>query len=300
MTTCKKHDWKPHPDNPKKVICGACGFEQYKSKLSDKQLQELAKLERPTLTVEPTDLLMFVGKSYYSPASFIAEARQMGACKRVPMLPRGVVKGVSKVFLAHEYDIGETGDDGKTVYQSKVFAWYTVRGIIYVVSASVNIPEALKERGVTEWKYVEGGFSFSNERGCGSLATGGTYLLSEEDMDKVKDLAESTTMQGQIELIEPPIPIDLKRFRGYKAVVGDNILNRLSEETWYEDAWEANQRNKKAVAKFTRKLKNWKKERADAEEAKAEQAQLEAEGIEADRAEYEAREEELAEQGEEQ
>jgi len=178
------------------------------------------------------------------------------------MLPRGVVKDVTKVFLAAEYVTADEDEEGNITarLESRIFAWFTVRGVVYVVSASVNIPEALKERGVTEWQYAEGGFGFDDERGCGSLGVGGTYLLSEEDMEKVKDLGESTTMQGQIELIEPPIPTDLKRFRGYKAVVGDNILKRLPEETWYEEAWEANQRNKKAVARFTRRLEKWKKE----------------------------------------
>ena len=264
MTEQHKHQWRPSPDNPNKVAC-ECGAEQYRSKLSDTQIAELTKYERPALMVKAVDILMFAGRGFYTPESFIDEARRMGACKRVPMLPRGVIKGVTRVFLAHEYDTGETDDDDKAIRQSKIFAWFTVRGISRVVGPEVNVEEALKERGVEEYQYVAGSFGTADERGCGNLAIGGTYLLSEEDMAKCWDLAKSSKLEGRIEVIEPPIPTGLKRFRGYKAVDGDLILNGDPEHTWYEAAYEANQLNKTAIAKYKRMLAKWEKVVEEAE-----------------------------------
>jgi len=249
MERCRKHDWKQHPTNPKKVVCGACGAEQYKSKLTPKQLEALRASERPELKVKPVDLLMFVGRSFYSPESFIDEARRLGVCKRVPTLPRGVVKGVTRVFLAHEDALPD---------KSGVFAYFVVRGMSFIVPPGLNIPEALRERGVTEYEYVGGGFGFSDERGCGSLAIGGTYLLSEEGMEKCRDLAKSATLEGRIEVIDPPVPTGLRRFRGYKHVIGDYILERRPEAEWYGEAHQIYLENKRAMRKYKRELRKWK------------------------------------------
>ena len=259
-----KHQWRPHPDNPAKVAC-ACGTEQYRSKLSEAQLRELMKLERPVLATHPVDLIMHVGRGFYTPEGFIDEARRMGACKRVPMVPRGVIKGVTRVFLTHEYGTGEATEGGDPILQSMIFAWFTVRGISYVVDAGVDVEESLKERGVTEWQLYEDDFGSADERGCGSLTIGGTYLLSEEDMEKCRDLAHSGTLEGRIEVIEPPIPTGLKRFRGFKAVSGDAILAGEPESAWYAAAYEANQLNKVAIAKYKRKLAKWEKDLKEAE-----------------------------------
>lgn len=240
----KKHIWKKISE--KKVKCSKCGKEQWISKLTLKQRKTLEA--PPELEVEAVDLLMWVGRSYYSVDSFINESRRMGVCKRVPMLPRGTVKGKSRVFLAHPDAIKRIG--GKTF--PGVFAYFTVQGISYVVKPGVDIPEALKERGVEKWEYVEGGFGFSDERGCGSLAIGGTYLLSEEDMEKCRDLANSTTLSGRFNIIDPAVYLSIGRFRGYKHVIGDNILARKPEGTWYEEAHEAYLRNKRAMSRWKR------------------------------------------------
>lgn len=260
MNETHKHQWRPHPDNPKKVAC-ECGAEQYRSKLSEGQLKELMRYERPVLVVRAVDLLMFVGKSFYTPESFIAEARRMGVCKRVPMMPRGVIKGVTRVFLAAEYVTSDEDEEGDITarLESRAFAWFTVRGVSHIVGPEVDVEEALKERGIEEYQYVAGGFGSAEERGCGNLEVGGTYLLSEEDMAKCRDLAKSTKLEGRIEVIEPPIPTGLKRFRGYKAVSGNNILNGLPEDAWYGAAYEANQLNKTAIAKYKRMLAKWEK-----------------------------------------
>jgi hypothetical protein len=109
-----------------------------------------------------------------------------------------------------------------------VFAFFIVRGISYIVGPGVDLDEELKKRGVTEYEYHEGEFGFNDERGCGSLKIGGTYLLSEEDMEKVKDLAESGKTEGSIVILDKEIPYKGKRSRAMKAIpqaMGNRLIS---------------------------------------------------------------------------
>ena len=45
--------------------------------------------------------LMFVGKKFYTPRSFIQEAEQLGVCKRIPDIPKWLRLGETWVLLAH-------------------------------------------------------------------------------------------------------------------------------------------------------------------------------------------------------
>jgi len=231
--TCSKHIWTPLSKT--KAICSICKKEQYLSKLTPKQREKL----KPKYQPEPQDYLMFVGVNFYTPNSFIKEARRMGVCKRIPMLPRGVVKGKSRVFL---------------VSGNKIFAYFVVRGISYIVGSGVDLPKALKERGVTAYTYVEGGFGGMDERGCGSLAVEAMYLLSEEDMEKSQDLAKRGTLEGNIVVLDEPIPTSLRRFRGYRCIDGDILLAGKPEEAWLYFGRERYKRNKRAI-------RHWKAEK---------------------------------------
>lgn len=45
--------------------------------------------------------LMFVGSRFYTPESFVKEAAEMGVCKRIISVPKGLVLGETWVLLAH-------------------------------------------------------------------------------------------------------------------------------------------------------------------------------------------------------
>ena len=45
--------------------------------------------------------LMFVGKRFYTPRSFIKEAETLGVCKRIPDVPKWLILGETWVLLAH-------------------------------------------------------------------------------------------------------------------------------------------------------------------------------------------------------
>lgn len=213
------------------------------------------------MTEEISDIVVWVGGAYYSRESFLKEARKMGACRRVARVPKGLKKGVSRIILisdmsvkdrekyaeerkrrdakryrlwkdaggarpASQYGISVVGEMPRG--KPQVFAWYIVRGITYVVSMpDEQIRKELEERGIDAYEYVGGKFGFNDERGCGSLDIGGTYLLSEEDLEKCKDLAESGLLSGRINLITPPVIYEGARFRGTKTISrteGDKLV----------------------------------------------------------------------------
>lgn len=193
------------------------------------------------------DFLVWVGGASYSRESLISEARRMGVCRRIPFVPEGLVRGVSRIFLISDMsdedrkrykeeikrrdavrykqwkESGYTNDPTHVTGQMPrgtptIFAYFVVRNVTYVVAPGVNITKRLKELGITEYEYAEGGFGFNDERECGSLVIGGVYLLSEEDMERVKHLTESGTLEGRIETLTAPYPYGDKRFRGIKAI----------------------------------------------------------------------------------
>lgn len=212
------------------------------------------------------DFLVWVGGGSYSRESMIKEAKKMGVCRRVPFVPEGIVKGITRVFLVSDMSDEDRKryaeemkrrdaeryqqwkkqladevprEEMKTTINRKmprgtpfIFGYFIVRGISYVVSPNVDIPKRLKELGVTEYQYIEGAFGFNDERECGSLEIGGTYLLSENDMEKVKDLAESSTMEGRIVELKPMFAYSSGRFRGIKEFsrkLGDKIIEQQEE-----------------------------------------------------------------------
>jgi len=257
--TCTKHTWTPL--NKTKVICSECKKEQYISKLTLKQREKL----KPKYQPEPQDYLMFVGESFYTKEKFIDEARRMGVCKRIPMLPRGIVKGKSRVFLASKQHLSvsseiEENSSELSVSIMEIFAYFVVRGISYVVAPNVNLPKALEERGVTAYTYVEGGFGGLGERGCGSLAVEAMYLLSEEDMEKCRDLAQRGTLEGNIVVLDEPIQTSLRRFRGYRCIDGDMLLGGKHEVEWLLSGYGRYKRNKKAIRHWKAEKKRIKRE----------------------------------------
>ena len=145
----------------------------------------------------------------------------MGCCRRVPGVPEDLVVGKSRVFLCN---------------REGVFAYYVVRGLAYVTRPDVDLDEELARRGVKPVRVEQA--RLIPRRGCGYLQVGGFYLLSEEDMERVADLAASSMLEGRITLIRPPVPYHGGAFRGIRYVHGNRILARRPEHTWFvSEAW---------------------------------------------------------------
>lgn len=59
---------------------------------------------RPCHVCDPKDepaFIMMVGSKYYTPESFIREAREMGVSKKIPFIPKNLELGRTVVYLAH-------------------------------------------------------------------------------------------------------------------------------------------------------------------------------------------------------
>lgn len=260
---CNDHNWIDHPDNGKKYLCSICGKDEYINKIT-RSAKGRKTLAGNPMMAKPLDLLMWVGSSFYpTPQSFVDEAKKMGVSKRVPGFPIGIVKGKTRIFLVHNKAIEVTTAEG-IKFIPGVFAHFTVRGIAHVVAPGTDITEELAKRGVEQYEYTEGSFGTNDERGCGSLDVAGTYLLSEEDMAKVIDLAQSSSMQGQIAVLDEPLPYTGKKFRGVNYVNGDNILDEQAEDNWQDDIKEDYRYNYNAYYRFKSRVKKEIEERAGA------------------------------------
>lgn len=115
-----------------------------------------------------------------------------------------------------------------------IFGYFTVRGIVHIVThlSDSELRAELASRGITEYEYIVGAFGFNDERICGSLRVGATYILSEESMEKIAGLAKSQTVEGQLVLFRGPIPYEGDRFRGVKKVLrsqGDRLIEMMGE-----------------------------------------------------------------------
>lgn len=203
---------------------------------------------------EPTNFIQWVGGAYYSIESYIKEAKKIGASRRVNRLPNNVVKGKSRIFLISDMQTEELRNKYREEYNRRlreayvpkskagdkrynsikkpesmprgepmIFGYFTINSIVYITPPGTNVPEELKKRGVEAYDFQEGAFGYNDERGCGSLKVGGVYFISEDSMDKIKELAQSTVLESNnIHILTTPIPVrGMVRFRGIKEASED-------------------------------------------------------------------------------
>jgi len=205
---------------------------------------------------EKWDYLMWVGGKFYTVQSFIEEARRMGVCKRVPFFPK-IKVGETRIFLIH--DIDENDQNVQVVqvkhkkpekelkrYRSfrvikrgevipKVFGYFIPSGIMVVGEDFKKIIDKLPDKTVI----ISASLAAKVEkRGCGFLTQGGIYLVDNKTMQEIFNIAQKECKEGflrghELELIEPPIPARIPRFRGLRRVNGDAILERKPIEEWW-------------------------------------------------------------------
>jgi len=171
----------------------------------------------------PLDLVMWVGGSYYTIESYIKEANRFGCCKRIAGLPQDIVVGKSRVFLVH--DVSDWDRRQKKKGLPRLFGYFTINGILVV-----GAEELMKKEGVQVIS-ASAAASFE-ERGCGMLVVGGTYLVSDEDIAKLQKHADMA--KGQLKFIDPRKPVNLPRFRGYRYIRGDKVLAGANQDEWFQ------------------------------------------------------------------
>lgn len=122
------------------------------------------------IVCQPPDdvaFIMMVGEKYYSPHSFMSEARELGVSKRIPSFPRNLKVGKSVVYLGHKKAIQVYKEDGKQVslldqnivdkesiieYRMGIFGAFIpqrVEKLIWESEATPEVLENLMNRGIT-------------------------------------------------------------------------------------------------------------------------------------------------------
>jgi hypothetical protein len=90
--------------------------------------------------------LIWIGEGFYpTPQHFLLEAQEQGVSRRLATVPRGLVMGETRIYLAHR-----KVNVGKGEPKPAVFAWFVPTGLQYIVRPTDGAEkiEALAKRGI--------------------------------------------------------------------------------------------------------------------------------------------------------
>jgi hypothetical protein len=98
--------------------------------------------------------IMWVGTKFYTPETFISESIKMGLSKRLPTIPRELLKGMGQVRLYLAHPKACVGEDGKPA--PGIFSSFVPTRVEYVVKGSESELELgrIESRGVDLVKVV--------------------------------------------------------------------------------------------------------------------------------------------------
>lgn len=97
-------------------------------------------------------LLMWVGSRFYSPESFIAEAKERNVCKRIPFILSNLEIGKTWIYLAHKEAYKKVINQYRTDLKPGVFYAFKptrIEKLIWKSEADEKTLEKLKKRGIT-------------------------------------------------------------------------------------------------------------------------------------------------------
>ncbi len=159
------------------------------------------------------DVVMFVGSKFYPTIdSYITEGMNQGCAKRIANLPNDIVPGQSRCFLAHDEGIKGHG---------VIFGFFVVSGIEVILDDEEKIAKYQKESSNLNIQAVSSEeVRVEPPRRCGHRVYGGLYLVSENNMDKVWEIAEPLSdkcdIQGSLVILLHRIKYPRLRFRGWR------------------------------------------------------------------------------------
>lgn len=159
------------------------------------------------------DIIMYVGTGFYpTKDDYIKESLTQGCAKRVPQLPESVVPGRSRCFLAH--------DEGKKGH-GEIFGFFVISGVEIILDDEEKIKKYQEDYENLNVRPVSSAQAAAEPRRlCGQRSYGAKYLVSENDMDKVweiaKPLGKKCDIQGGLVVLLNPIPYPRMRFRGWR------------------------------------------------------------------------------------
>jgi len=129
--------------------------------------------------------LLWVGEVYYSPHSFLAEARAMGVSKRIPYIPKELTLGKTVVVLAHKKAITRVVIEGEPPEGlPAIFCAFIPRAVEMPVWESDYRDEKkmkeLAKRGITVVPIPDGDLDHHPQARHGLSLDPETGVLSEE------------------------------------------------------------------------------------------------------------------------
>lgn len=137
-------------------ICEDCHAEyQYTPCLCKLKEDEHGKC--PVCEPPEHGYILWVGGKYYTPSSFIMEARKMGVSKAVPYVPKNLEVGKTIVYLAHKQAVKKIVEDKESVtgykeeYAPGIFFAFVPIRLEVLVKKSEATPELIEnyeKRGI--------------------------------------------------------------------------------------------------------------------------------------------------------
>lgn len=123
------------------------------TKLLAPELPPVATCQPPCIVCNPNLAgeragLMWVGAKFYSPRSFILEAKEVGISKKINAIPNGFEIGRTFIYLAHlqaAYD----WNDPKSPARPGIFTAFKPKRVDVVIDNDVKVPDralAIKEK----------------------------------------------------------------------------------------------------------------------------------------------------------
>lgn len=219
-------------------ICGVCSFatEYYKIKaMSPKEREEKG------LVLPEKFYLMFVSKEFYTPESFVAEARKQGISKRIAAnsLPKGFRVGKDFVFLAHsEVKYAVFGNEPSVVVAPDGELCDGPRPVEFLYKTAIFYAFMPQRLELVLWKGTDPQMIADYEE------AGYHVVLIERTEENIKRHGDG---------VPPPLPYGFKRSRPSKPTTFD-ALNQAAKESGKAAALK--ERKEKKDAKPTKRSRN--------------------------------------------
>jgi hypothetical protein len=144
---------------------------------------------------KPVDLMMWVGREYYTVSSFIEEAERLGVSKRIPhtAIPEGIVPGLSRLFLKHLDACIEIGKYGTEALALELGLNSDQDMLDFVIAL-----DHLKEEDFSSWKEIIYRYQITFHPGVFGYCyiTGLQYIAKDNEEGLPEDLV---AFEGYIE-----------------------------------------------------------------------------------------------------
>jgi len=154
---------------------------------------------------------IWIGAEYYSSfEKYIEEAKRLGCCRKVPLLPKDLEVGKSRIYLFYKHPRRKT---------AWILAYFTVDGIIKC-AVKQKLTDEIRRIGEEAITIPDIGPERRQElpvRGCGQLDPPSYYLVGPKDITLKKGWRTSYSDDPEpIHLLKTPVKYLGRSFRGIR------------------------------------------------------------------------------------